>query len=180
MSERTRIHDGYFHWLLGIIRMRNSSFDRLLYLLYTREFEVSIPMDANRAVDGKKLRRIYSENKNVDFESVIIQLPQYCTMLEMMVALAHRCEEQIMSNTEYGDRTQQWFMEMLNSLGLSRFDDEHYDEEAIDDILYRFGRRDYAINGAGGLFTVQNPLKDMRNVEIWSQLCWYLDEQLRM
>ena len=35
--------------------------------------------------------------------------------------------------------------------------------------------REYAPDGRGGLFTIRNCEEDLRKVEIWYQLCWYLD-----
>ena len=35
--------------------------------------------------------------------------------------------------------------------------------------------RTYSPDGDGGLFTVRNCDRDLRNVEIWIQMCWYLD-----
>ena len=36
--------------------------------------------------------------------------------------------------------------------------------------------RKYSRNGDGGLFTVNHSRYDLRSVEIWYQMCWYLDE----
>ena len=44
-----------------------------------------------------------------------------------------------------------------------------------DDVIKRFLDRDYEPNGKGGLFTIKNCRQDLRKVEIWYQLCWYLD-----
>ena len=93
----------------------------------------------------------------------------------MMVALAIRCEETIMDNPEMGDRTTQWFWAMVVSLGLGSMTNETYDEKEVSNIVTIFLQREYAPNGKGGLFTIKNTKKDLRDVEIWHQLCWYLD-----
>ena len=80
-----------------------------------------------------------------------------------------------MDNPDYGDRTGQWFWGMMRSLGLSSMLDHIYDAEKVDKILDVFLNRCYEPNGAGGLFTIRGCKKDLRYVEIWYQLMWYLN-----
>ena len=95
----------------------------------------------------------------------------------MMVALAKRCEENIMLDSDYGDRTGYWFWEMVANMHLVRYDDDNYDAEEVEEILDRMLFRLYSPNGDGGLFTVNNG-KDMRREEIWCQLMGHLHEIL--
>ena len=97
----------------------------------------------------------------------------------MMVALSLRCEEQIMRDYDIGDRTCVWFWGMIRSLGLEEMEDRYFQEKAADYIIQRFLDRGYKSNGEWGLFTVRNPRRDMRDVEIWYQMCWYLNEYLK-
>ena len=53
--------------------------------------------------------------------------------------------------------------------------DERYDRRYVDTVISRFLNRDYEPNGRGGLFTVRNRKEDLREVEIWYQLQWFLD-----
>lgn len=83
-----------------------------------------------------------------------------------------------MDDPDIGDRTGKWFWGMVENLGLifmtdSRFD-RRYTEERIDIFL----DREYESNGDGGLFTAEHCREDMRTVEIWYQMCWYLDDIL--
>lgn len=96
-------------------------------------------------------------------------------MLEMMIALALRCEETIMDNPQKGNRTKQWFWQMVASLGLSSMTDDNYDRRHVRLVLNQFMRNDYEPDGHGGLFTIYGSKDDLRNVEIWVQLLWYLD-----
>ena len=79
-----------------------------------------------------------------------------------------------MDDLEYGDRTAQWFWEMIVSLGLGSMTDDRFDRRFVEDVILDFMNRDYAPNGKGGLFTIRNYPYDMRDLEIWSQLNKYL------
>lgn len=149
------------------------SYTKLLAHLHNIEFTWFVPYDDNRADDGLQLRRRYG----IDCENLDLQkyLKGPCTVLEMMVALAIRCEECIMDDTVYGDRTGQWFWGMIHNLGLTPMNDPGYDASLVDKAIERLLDREYEPDGTGGLFTIRNCDRDLRTVEIWRQLSWYLD-----
>lgn len=157
----------YFEWLCDIVcgdlYSKHISFKELLRYLFDTEFVYSIPRDENRAGDGIGLRLKF----DTDYD-------EPCNVLEMMVALSIRCEA-IMDDPVIGDRTRQWFWGMIVNLGLGSMYDERFDEEFVEDTITRFLNREYEPNGRGGLFTIEDCEDDLRDVEIWIQLCWYLD-----
>lgn len=164
--------DQYFEWLYDLVcgerYSRDISYRKLLMCLHDTEFIYSIPKDANRAQDGIDLRRRFHPDAD-------LYLTGPCSILEMMVALSIRCEETIMDDGRIGDRTGQWFWGMIVNLGLGSMLDTRFDIYYVRDVLNRFINRDYEPDGKGGLFTVNNCHADLRDVEIWYQLCWYLD-----
>ena len=164
----------YEQWLCDIVYRglfsKNISYNRLLSYLSHREFTIIIPNDINRAEDGIDLRLRY---QTVTGEHISRALP--CSVLEMMIALSIRCEESIMDNPAYGDRTAQWFWGMIRTLGLYSMTDDRFDIEYVTSVIDKFLNRDYAPNGEGGLFKINNCKYDLRKIEIWYQLCWYLD-----
>lgn len=82
-----------------------------------------------------------------------------------------------MTNYELGDRTGQWFWMMITNLGLNRLDDDNFNEEAAEYFVDRFLNREYEDNGeGGGLFILDHPYQDLRDVEIWVQANWFLAE----
>lgn len=175
---RDRIKNDYFEWLIGMVHADQYSdgisFMKLLRLLHSIDFEYILIKDRNRADDGMDLRyRFGYEYHGIDCAERYLDGP--CSMLEMMVALSVRCEEDIMDDPRYGDRTGQWFWGMVVSLGLGGMTDVRFDEMAAREAIDRFLDRKYAPNGKGGLFTIRNNTMDMRKVEIWTQLLWYLD-----
>lgn len=168
----------YFEWLCDNILdtdHRIAGYDLLLRHLHNREFTWSIPMDENRANDGLNLRYIFRRRYGYNLNNI----DPSCSILEMMVALARRVEDTIMTDDVYGDRTYMWFWSMIESLELYMFDDSKYayHEDEIDERLDMFLYRTYDRYGHGGLFTVEHPRRDMRDVEIWLQLMWWLKER---
>jgi hypothetical protein len=93
----------------------------------------------------------------------------------MLVALALRCEENIMDDPDMGNRTGQWFWIMISNLGLGAMRDSRFNERRAEVVIDRLLSRDYEPDGEGGLFTVKGCKHDMRTVEIWHQMCWYLN-----
>ena len=176
MTFSDRINDEYFEWLCELVDIkrysRQVSYRKLLMHLHNIEFTWYIPHDDNRADDGVQLRRRFALVRDDMSLSDYISGP--CSVLEMMVALAIRCEETIMDDALMGNRTGQWFWGMIRNLGLSHITDNKFDRNAVDDIIARFLNREYEPDGRGGLFTVRNCDYDLRDVEIWCQLSWYL------
>lgn len=167
----------YFDWMYNLVcRNRyseNISFKKLFSYLNDTKFTYSIRMDLNRAKDGTELRRRYANEFKI--ANIYDRICGPCSVLEMMIALAIRCEETIMDDENFGDRTDQWFWEMMKNLGLGHMDDDEFDEEYVSDVITRFLNRDYEPDGRGGLFFVRNCDIDLRDVEIWIQMLWYLD-----
>lgn len=166
----------YLHWMERMIcrepYTRGKTWHQLLRCLFSMEFVANHYMDANRGVDGIDLRYRFANTRGT-FAVPIENEP--CTVLEMMVALSLRCEEHIMNNPEDGDRTGKWFFEMIASLGLDGMDDQHFNRETVKRTVSSFLSADYSPDGRGGLFYIPGCPKDLRTMEIWYQLMWYLN-----
>ena len=177
---RHKLNELYFEWMCSMVGYSGLHYQKLLRHLHGIEFIYVMDMDGNRAEDGVNLRYRFGYERNIpDYEiaSGLDDCP--CSVFEMMVALAMRCEETIMSDPDEGNRTGLWFSEMLESLGLAKMDDHHYNTDYINDITERLLTRQYARDGKGGLFTVPGHHRDMRSVEIWYQMMWYLNDILK-
>lgn len=180
VMTKTMLKDEYFKWICDLIDADHlsaqHSYNRLLRHLHEIDFEYSIEMDGNRAEDGVDLRYRFGYEFSYE-DSMIASLLDDCpcSVLEMMVSLAMRCEEHIMDDPEIGNRTGEWFWNMISNLNLDSMDDCAYCSEYIDAVISKFLNREYGRDGRGGLFTVPHCKKDLRSVEIWYQMCWYLD-----
>lgn len=177
---RKELKNEYFDWMCDLIYnkgvWKGQSYDLLLRDLNEIEFTYSDVMDANRYGDGINLRYRFGDERNYDQRFIASELDIYpCSILEMMVALALRCEEQIMSDSEIGDRTKWWFWGMIASLGLIQQDDDHYSYRTVSTVITRFLSRDYNADGSGSLFMIPGFRGDMRSLDIWYQMCMYLD-----
>jgi hypothetical protein len=69
---------------------------------------------------------------------------------------------------------------MITNLGLGSMHDIIYNDEYVKKVITTFLKREYESNGKGGLFTVKHCDLDMRNVEIWVQMCRYLEPLLQL
>jgi hypothetical protein len=165
----------YYEWIKKLVHS-DGRYNKLLEYLYSTDFYYTIPMDYNRAEDGLDLRYRFCYINGYDYKLIdeVLKVKQ-CSILEMMVALAVRCEEDIMA-TPNDDRTSLWFWTMIDSLGLSGMDDFSFDDMYVDGIIDDFLARRYLPNGHGGLFTLHNCPHDLRDVEIHYQMCWFLEE----
>lgn len=186
--DKVEIRKEYFQWLCASISSPEQ-YTLLLDKLRRTNFVWILDRDANRAEDGKSLRYQFACSKNLDEDGMTLVekwLSGPCTVLEFMVALAKRIETDIMANGEDSDKTAEWFFDMLENLGLLKFDDKHYDENEADYILHRFMSRKYKKNGDGNVFKRTKTGQkggpesgpDFRNLEIWSQAQTFLVDKL--
>ena len=175
---KDQIEEAYFEWMYNLAcgnrYSKNISHRKLLSFLHEVEFIYLLPMDENRARDGIDLRRRFSLITEHD-DILTRYLDGPCSVLEMLVSLSIRCEESIMDDPSIGDRTTQWFWGMIVNLGLGSMTDERFDIDLANDVIFRFLNREYEPDGRGGLFTIHDCPYDLRTVEIWYQMNWYLD-----
>lgn len=175
---KNELNDSYFDWMYRLV-CRGPRYRKLLRQLHSTDFTYILPMDGNRAEDGVDLRYRFGYENAYDDRIVASCLDDRpCSVLEMMVALAVRCEEHIMDDPDIGNRTGEWFWTMMDNLGLSNMTDNRYDPIMVEEIIQVLLNREYGPDGDGGMFTVRNCARDMRSTEIWYQMCLYLDEIL--
>lgn len=183
MNRQHDLDKEYFDWMYSLVCNKYSklSYRKLLRFLHSIEFTYIICRDKNRAMDGINFRYHFGRENGYSNETIDEYLDtksRPCSILEMMIALAVRIEDQFMDDYSFGNRTGQWFWNMIVNLGLGNMCDNRFDLEYSEDVISRFLKRQYSPNGEGGLFVLKSPPEDMRDIEIWYQAMWYLNEFL--
>ena len=168
--------DLYFNWIEKLISDDNveaSDYRKLLLFLNDIPFSYIIPMDDNRIADGIDLRYRFGYDTEIPYAQIATYLDiRPTSVLEVMVALSLRIEEQFID----GDDVGKWFWIMIGNLGLAEYKDLYFNKAKVDRIVKQFIERDYDKSGRGGLFITNNDNTDMRNMEIWDQMHLYLNE----
>lgn len=171
----------YFDWMYRLVynkKLYTFSYKKLFKYLNSIDFIYKIPMDGNRYEDGINLRYRFADEYDFSENVISVVLDERpCSVFEMMVALALRCEETIMLDPEIDGGTYLWFYNMIENLGLNKMYDSKFNSDIVDNVLYKLLNRRYKRNGEGGLFITESNEYDFRNMEIWQQMCFYLDEK---
>jgi len=174
------LEEQYFQWLyrkVASVRLKNPARTcwSLLRQLHHKEFVWSVHNDDNRLMDGLELRDVFLQETGAENERNWYGLG--CSMLEMLIALAGRLEYDSLENTE----ADEWFWLLMQNIELNEYTDLYFKNEftakLVDDALERVIYRTYEPDGRGGLFPLQDPHGDQRNVELWYQMSSYLLER---
>lgn len=175
MSEL--LDERYLTWLYSQVanvevKSPRRTYWSLLKQLYRTEFVWIIPNDDNRVEDGKELRLEFMQEEGVD-EIDPDWMGLGCSFLEMLIALSRRL------TFEAGGKAAGWFWHMIENLEIvcndRQYNEQH--ETRIGDALATVVWRQYAPNGRGGLFPLEEPYQDQTEVEIWYQFNAYLLER---
>ena len=167
-------NDDYLTWLMK--QVCDEGYERFLDHRYLFEaldhetFRPRHPMDRSRMEDGLELRYRYIHETGNE-----APIRDKCSLLEMMVALAMRCEEQIMIDLDVGRRVGRWFFYMVQSLAMPLEKGYFTSPYTVMMASRRLRDGSYDPDGRGGLFYVPGFKGDMRTMEIWYQMQAYLN-----
>ena len=179
----TDLQHQYFNWMINILFhdvVLQDAYLELLHVLNDIPFEWSLEGDENRQKDAQDLRYLFGMAYGYEDAQICNELDIVPpSMLEVIVALINRVQDNILYDPEREDPNQEIFIDILKSLRIDDYKGMLSDEDRHDilDAVYRFFDRDYSYFGEGGLFVVNNPKADMRDTEIWFQFMWYLNEK---
>lgn len=168
MSEP--IEEAYFNWLCAKVKpFHNKNHYELLRILYSTEFVWTVAGDRNRQEDGIELRQYFLNETHYAKDPVWFN--ELCSVFEMFISFANRASFQTDAPVK------DWFWIFMTNLRLNEYRQvSARDASIIEEILYTFVWRTYEPNGDGGLFPLDEPKEDQRDVEIWYQFCAYVDE----
>lgn len=189
MATKTALltpEENYFYWLCDTVGGAGK-YEKMLRILFNKDYYWLIAHDDDRVLDGIRLREIFS--KFFSYNSYL-KLGQ-CKVLEVLVSLAISCEDDIMHVSELGDRTYVWFWIMIENLGLTdaRFEDKNMGQKEAQDVVDRVDfmlERKYGNDGIGSLFPVEG--FESKNAQIskvhysrldlWTQLNRFMTRRL--
>lgn len=185
----------YFDYLKSVL-CAPDKYVNLLEIFHKEIFYVNkeLPtaeMDENRIADGLALRDEYAAHgydPHTDLLAIDYELPTTpngtCTFLEFFAALARRMENDILYDPIKGNRTWEWAEHMISNMGLGRreflnpINPRAYYE--VQRAMFRVIDRTYEPSGEGGLFWIKCSIKyvglDLRGLEIWDQMKYYIRE----
>ena len=167
----------YTFWLLSSLMCDedDNTYYFLALVLNSIEFYYTMPEDENRALDGISLRKSYSNNTEDDIFEV---MSCGCTALELLVALSMHMNQ----ITYYpGDNESAWFWIMLENLDIKISDKDWPKQGSLDIIksnLSRWFDRKFTKKGKGSPFPMKKCQEDLRHVNMWDHMQWYIGEIL--
>lgn len=175
MGDRyDRAERAYYEWLTDMLPGWRGSHSRLLRQLFETPFRCTMETDSNRLGDGMELRSRFCWDcgYSADVRNEL-KARRECGVLEVMIAMAMRCEEEFMTLYTEDELIERWVGWMIRSMEIDRFDDEMYDPDAVEAALQAMMRRDYSPDGRGSLFYVPGFRGDLRQIDLWEQMmCW--------
>lgn len=166
------IKEDYFSYICGMVGI-DPDYTELAQYLLSVPFNYILPMDANREADGIDLRYNFGYDYGIDQVLIVNELDIcQCSVLEMLAALSLRVNNIITSE----QNAQFIFWSMIENLGLESQTNGYFNKSYCEDRINKFLNREYQPNGEGGLITLLDPPTDLRKVEIWDQLIWWINE----
>ena len=181
MTDSIQYRGQYFDWLCELINLREGVYDSLIFELYSIDFEWILPLDSDREYDGMVLRESFYDTRIVKHQ--LKNKP--CSVLEVLIALAQRFDF-ILDDEDRGDRTRIWFWEMIDNLGLKKFNNVYLDTpygrkfkklNQIRDICDIWMKRKFEYSGYGSPFPLDYPNEDQRKIDLVCQLNQYILEK---
>lgn len=149
--------------------------------LFNKEFKAFVPRDTNRVADARALRDRFALSESSFQDYSVLDTPG-ASILEVMVALVQRFDNDVMMTSDEIDRSKDWFWEMLRNCDLDIYVDEGFNEidnkanETCNAIIETINSRCYASDGKGGFFPLKHPKSDQTKVELWIQMHAYFLE----
>lgn len=177
---RESYRDDYFQWLKSLVGdvHEGKSYLILLRMLHNREFYWVVPLDENRAEDGKALRIAYSRQFPEEENDIMEALIGPCSMLEFLIGMAERMDDDLWNGR---NRTDKWFWELICNVKFDKMDDENFDimggATYFDVKIDKIARKNYSKTGNAQLFPSFKTSKSRHLREFWVEMTDYLNEK---
>jgi hypothetical protein len=118
-----KVDMAYFSWLLSMTGQLEDTHTNVFDIAHSIPFYEIVPNDENRAMDGRDLRRQYSD----DTGRLLPNIEIACSVFEMLVALSQKMNETFF-DPEYPENGPYWLLRMIRNMGLHyHFSDSMFD-----------------------------------------------------
>ncbi len=165
----------YRDWLINNVNIVED-YTYLLRELYDIEFYSVVKYDEDRGMDGLNLREKWADETgykgSLDFG--------VANVLEVLIGIAIRIEYHLFG-TKYYD---EWdyiniFWDMISNLGLEKMYGtlSRYTFDEIREKVTHFLNRDYFCHKNCNIFKFENEPKDIKKLNIWTQMGLYIREK---
>lgn len=182
LCERVGLNNGVNHISQGDPSL---TFFNLASTLHSIKFRGGVPNDINRVNDGKQLR-VWFAKVGSNFKDYSVLDKPSASVLEVLVALAERIDNDIMCSEEDNPRISEWFWVMMNNMHITKedYNDKKWCLELKNFVEYRINlmlERNYKADGDGSLFPmnlhfspnnwgISPNIQNFWDVEIWYQM----------
>lgn len=182
--ERQSPRVRYFKYLYSIVNKgdyHTVPYIHLFQYMYDTPFTYTIENDQARFNDAMDFRnRFIAKYKYTGEDALNVGNPTgyvgVPSVLEVLIALCVRIENSIMKNDDLGDRTPEFFWNIMSNLGIAHLNDSLFDSSVVEAAMERLVNRTYEPDGVNGPFYLREPREDLRRVDLWYQCMWYLSE----
>ena len=186
----------YFEWLVSKVTSPAVPADEparaVMAVLYGIRVK-NLPMadDEPRLVDGKQLRIEYEDECRTSAftpEDAANHDVDLCTVLELLVALSRHMDDIMRDPLDPSSSAPSWFWGMVSTMvGQSYYPCCYWSfpinsatVQIVHDCALKFLSRQYDRNGYNGnIFVGPYPNVDVREVDIWTQACWFMSARRR-
>ena len=159
----------YYIWLKNIVW--KPGYNNLIKQLDEIVYQWSLESDANRAAGGENLRYSFAYETSTNEEDVRVGP---CTVLEMLIGVSSHISDQT------GWEIKDCFWMLMDNLGLTKCDDNHYNQDYVYDVINGWLNRNYLPNGWGSLFPLNDYQGDCRNLSVWDQMNAWIYEKFSL
>lgn len=167
-------YEHYNKWLYDM-SFKSDEYTAVFDILNHIPFIWSVANDDNRADDGLRLRREYLFEYGAKKEHYDWDLSE-CSFIEMLIGNAKAFS--LLMDKDLPTSV----MRLMRNTRLSEYTNSkqrhrpHAFELEVTEIANTINHREYDYDGSGGLYPLNDPPKDQRNIEIYAQMNQYINE----
>lgn len=176
----------YYNWLCDKMAFdpRDFEMESVCSQLMVSPFVATIKEDENLIESALYLRRTFIRGYGTEDKRGFYRSLGPCSVLEVICVLLEKMSYSLLGNPLASSDQGALFLELMDNLGLGWINDRAYSHspeectDYIEDVVSTLIGRTYDYDGEnGGMFPLENPKSDVRNLGLYQQLDEYLIER---